>query len=202
MSSEPGSLVATLRASLEMPAEDASQALYEDWLTRDTWRLDSEAVALLVGCAPDEWPRYCARHGLDESSRTLNRALADAFGCAPDAAVEPLRLRGWAQANGVELPPAFARLADYIARVLPAAAGAGEEGAQAAAAAAGERELLLGAALALVTRFPEQCRDAHGFFDGARIADLILEKAALWFPHEPPRMERAAIAALLERYLS
>ncbi|MEQ8494602.1 MAG: hypothetical protein RLW42_10355, partial [Gammaproteobacteria bacterium] len=72
----------------------------------------------------------------------------------------------------------------------------------AAEARAAEREQLLGAALLLVTRFPQQCRDEHGFFDGGRIADLILEKAALWFPLEAPALARDDIAALVERYLS
>ncbi|MGR8920698.1 MAG: hypothetical protein ACU85V_13865, partial [Gammaproteobacteria bacterium] len=56
-------------------------------------------------------------------------------------------------------------------------------------------------ALALVTRFPERCRDDRGFFDGALVAELIIEKGALWFPLGPPALDRDEIAALLERWL-
>ena len=67
--------------------------------------------------------------------------------------------------------------------------------------AAQARETLLGAALMLVTRMPQDCVDELGYYDSVRITQLILQKALLWFPLDPPPLDRAGIEALIARWL-
>jgi hypothetical protein len=196
--SEAAELVARLRAALGVQAEAAAMsALYETWLSRDAWHVPNEALPLLVGVDPAHW-----RDALDVESAAWAHALAArlAAALAGAEAVTPAALRTWAREQGTGLPACAEQLLDFIASVLP---GTRDDGAMPAAVArAAEREILLGAALALVTRFPAQCRDEHGFFDGGLIADQVLAKAVLWFPREPPQASRDDIAALFETYLA
>lgn len=203
MSATRAERLAALRVDVATDSADVTyQVLYEDWLGREAWHLAHEGLPLLVGVDPAVWPSHVARHALGGTADALLAQLADDLDCAVDAAVAPARLGTWAREHACRLPAPFAQVLEFIVRVVPGTGGrlpADDADAQAAAA---ERELLLGAALMLVTRFPQQCRDEHGFFDGARIADQILAKAALWFPLEPPMLGREGIAALLEQYLS
>lgn len=199
MTASRGDLLSELRA--EVDAADMStsqQMMYETWISRERWSLLDEALPLLVGLAPDEWPGYVTRLNLDEQAAALGILLAGDFGCDLAGSIESAALQAWARKHAIALPAACDQLMDYVSRVLPqAAAPSAGDAAQGA-----ERELLLGAALTMVTRFPGQCRDSNGFFDGQLIADEILSKAALWFPLEPPSMGREEIATLLEQYLS
>ncbi|MGE0483339.1 MAG: hypothetical protein AB7Q81_04315 [Gammaproteobacteria bacterium] len=192
--------MARLRAALGVEPDDAAlSALYETWLMRDVWRLADEALPLLVGVDPDNWANALGA-GSATWANALMTQLASAPGIAGEEAVAPAGLRAWARERGTALPACAEQLLDFIASVVPGVRD--ESAAPAAVARAAEREILLGAALALVTRFPAQCRDEHGFFDGGLIADQILAKAALWFPLEPPRAGRDEIATLLESYLA
>lgn len=197
--SEASRLLERLRAGLTATADGAAtQVVYEAWFSREQWRLADEGVPLLVGCDPARWSAALTALELEAEAMALTALLARTLGATSQDRVTPFALRDGARRLGVEWPRAAEALFGFIASVLPPAA----EPAQAEVQALAEREVLLGAALALVTRFPEHCRDAHGFFDGARIADQILAKAVLWFPLEPPRASRDDIAALIERYLS
>ena len=192
-----------LRVGLDVTASDvAYQELFESWLTREQWLLASEAVPLIIGVAPDAWPAHIKRHSLSEASRQLCEQLCTQLQCAADDAIEVMRVYAWAREQRISLPLAFERVVEFVVQVLPGAVIEHYADTPAGAAAGDERERILGAALALVTRFPQQCRDHNGFFDAGQIADLLLEKGAVWFPLTPPEMSRDAIATLLETYLS
>lgn len=197
MDGEAATLVATLRAGIDPHSTDLDvQQRYERMLKQDAWKLGSEALPLLVGVDPRTWQQHVAKAGASAEAAALHEQLAgeaDADGC-----ITPGALRDWARRAGIELPASLGSLLDYIARVVPPPREA--ESIQ-PTPASGDREIVLGAALALVTKFPDRCRDAHGFFDGARIADLMLEKAVLWFPDRPPALSRDEIARLIERSL-
>lgn len=203
MSATRAERLAALRVDVATESADvAYQVLFEDWLGREVWHLAHEGLPLLVGVDPVAWSSHLERHTLGGTADALLEQLAGDLDCAVDASVAPARLGAWAREHDCRLPAPFAQVLEFIVRVLPDSGGGRPADVAEARAVAAERELLLGAALTLVTRFPQQCRDEHGFFDGMRIADLILAKAALWFPLEPPALGRDRIAALLEQYLS
>lgn len=199
MEEDAAALLARLRAGLE-PDAQALQPLYERWLREDTWAVPDEALPLLAGIAPDDWDAHVERCGARSEAARLGALLA-AGHAVREGVIAPAELGRWARTAGVELPAALGALLDFIARVLPASGTAAAPDAAPAGPDQDDRERVLGAALALVTKFPERCRDEHGFYDGERIAALILEKAALWFPDRPPSLSREAMATLLERYL-
>ena len=203
MNETRGAALAALREGIDVDTGAVSyQVLYEDWLGRDDWHLARQGLPLLVGIDPARWASHLASRGLGATADTLLAVLAADLTVDPEAMIAPARLGGWARQHGLDLPPPFARMLDFIQRVLPSnAALPPSSGGDAALAQAADRERVLGAALMLATRFPGQCRNEHGFFDGALIADLVLEKAALWFPLEPPALTREAMTALIEQYL-
>lgn len=193
-------LVARLRAGLD-PAARALEQCYERWLREDDWDVADEALPLLVGVDPRAWPAHLETRGTASEAAALGLVLtADAK--VRDGRITPAEAARWARVAGVELPSALTALLEFIARVVPQSGAAAEAEAEDERRHAGDREAVLGAALALVTKFPERCRDANGFYDGLAIADLILEKAVVWFPERPPALSREAMGVLIERYLT
>ena len=192
-----------LRLALaEAGSPTLSTAESEAWAKLERWRAASEGLPLMLGVSPTAWPGIWTRPGCAPLVDAVWAAFAAALGVACDTDPErsPLALRSAALGLGLSPPPAIDRLLDFIQRLLPAAAPT-EAAAEAEVLAAQERETLLGAALMLVTRMPQDCVDELGYYDSARIAQLILQKALLWFPLGPPRLDRAGIETLLARWL-
>lgn len=194
----PDTLIELQQALTEAALTPLSTLDCEAWAKRERWRAASEGLPLLLGVRPTDWTR------IDGASRvaTVWAALAAALGVAPDSDPEcsPLKLRAAALGLGLSPPPALDRLLDFIQRLLPAVEPA-TAAAEAEVLAAQERETLLGAALMLVTRMPQDCVNELGYYDSARITRLILQKALLWFPLGPPALDRAGIEALIARWL-
>ncbi len=62
---------------------------------------------------------------------------------------------------------------------------------------ASEREKVLKAALALVARFPEECRDKHGRLSGAGIVRMIEQKSTLWWEDENEMLSHRKMAEII-----
>lgn len=191
-----------LRRGLDPDATDPlTQARYETWARRDGWRVHDEAAPLVVGIDPAAWRDYIQGSERAAWAEALRAALAHGLNAAADAPVSPLRVRSWAQAHDIRLPLALARLLDFVAGVLPSAADEASATGQDEVLRAQEREVLLGAALMLVTKAQAECLDEDGCYSPANIARLILSRALLWFPLSPPTLDEAAIAALIARWI-
>ena len=194
----PHTLTELQQALIEAAVSPLSTLDCEAWAKRERWRAASEGLPLLLGVRPEDWARIDGAARVGETWA----ALAAALGVAPDSDPEcsPLKLRAAALGLGLSPPPALDRLLDFIQRLLPEAQPEAAA-AEAEVLAAQERETLLGAALMLVTRMPQDCVDELGYYDSARITRLILQKALLWFPLGPPALDRGGIEALIARWL-
>ncbi len=194
------------------------QMLYEKWLKRPAWNLRREAVPLLVGADPDAWPDALAAAAVADAERALWQAVADGGGPALKEAVaepaewsvEPAAVWNWARACGHAPPAAFDALMQFILRVMPVPSTA--RPAVAVPLPGGwssvelpplgtAREQVLGAALAIVARWPEQCRDGNGFIDGGRIVERMRQQAAAWFDTPELPLPATEAVALIERWL-
>ena len=202
MAQDTAALVARLRAGLNVALADAAQqALYEHWIGQERWPLAPVALALLVGVAPVQWRAHLDTHNLVADADQLKTLLQNELTLDADLMTSGLAVRAFAQRHGVTLPAAAEPLFDFVARTLLRLA-AEIPVVAAPAARSSDKEVVLGAALALVTRFTEDCLDDERMFDSARIARLMLAQAALWFPDGAPRMDERAIAELVEHYVT
>ena len=164
-----------------------------------------EGTPLLVGLAPAAWGQYLNEHAVADDEERLHALLHGALEGVMDAS-DGVRRQHLARIGRAPMPlPCQSRwsacwVSSYGAcapRYCPPTLRPTRIWLQLASANA-----LFGAALALATKFPERCRDKHGFFDGPRIAQLIMEKTALWFPDTPPALTERDMAALIEQYLT
>lgn len=198
-------LVAVLREGLDVEQPDYLQLLFEHWVGEEAgWPLASVALPLLVGIPPEDWPFHLDDSAREAAAAALERLAGEALGVSGDAPVSPLALRAWAQGEGVRLPAAAEPLLDFVQQTVPrlaAQAASVQRAAPDMTAPAREREQVLGAALALVTRFTEDCLDSERMYDPRRIARRMLLQSALWFPDGPPRMGEDGIVALIEPYI-
>ena len=115
--------LADLRASFAeslVDDEPTQVLLFEAWVKREQWRLREEALPLLVGTDPAVWQASPQSPLVREAGDRLAVALAARLQLEPDtdAHVTPLAFRAAAEALMLDLPPALARLLDFLARVL------------------------------------------------------------------------------------
>ncbi|MGH8615640.1 MAG: hypothetical protein ACREYF_27380 [Gammaproteobacteria bacterium] len=196
------------------------QRLYERWLRQDEWRVRSEALPLLLGVEPAQWPELIA--GLDLGLQVegawdaLKACIARArfpllTGTQREEeeewGVHPLDLYHWARAHGLDIPPTFEQLAQFVATVIkhphsPSPAshvlfGAGLPPQTQASA----REKILGAALNVLAKCPGACRDEHGLVSGEAITKLIGEQCIRWFDTQQLPADATDVAALIDRWL-
>ncbi len=198
--------IEALRSAMRNESSDlASQLLYEHWLKRSTWKARSEALPLVVGVDPADWETYLEAGELaaQESDVWSSFSLGNRID-ADDELIPVSLVHAWCVANDVELLGGFTRLYDFIRQATFQSAGATPARAGTSARSyedSDEVEIVLGAALSLVSKMPERCRDDNGLFDGATVANLILDTVVRWFPLSPPSMSSKQMAELIDRWL-
>jgi hypothetical protein len=188
----------------------SSQRLYETWLKREEWRVYPEALPLLFGIPPEHWEEVATKPGLDTAVAGLWQGLQASVArgdgppvinpglSADDWTVRPQGLHAWAHNGGFELAEPFDTLIGFIAKVMFASAQA--PSSQAGDTGGGnDKEAVLGAALAVVATFPEQCRGQAGWIEAEAVVDVIMAKSAIWFERAPP-MSRAAMVELIDKW--
>ena len=190
------------------------QMLYEKWLKHDVWKFRREAIALLIGVAPEELAEIIGEGTLSDAEHELWAAAQACIQCgagptlrnaaaAPNAwAVTPGDLYGWIKAAGFPLPGAYDTLMGFILSTTKKAVAEPDAAVPAAECqdAAARREAVLGAALALVANYPEQCVGQRGWVEAGPIARLIEQKSALWFDGGLP-ISVEEMTVLIEKWL-
>ncbi len=187
------------------------QMLFERWVKREEWDLRRVALPLLLAIDPEEWDtllqseelaaaetalwELVEQAGTDGTLPLLNPGEASTFW-----RVRPRDIYLWARARGIALPVAFDQLMSFVISVVPVEEETGTAGMPSTAAAPGERETVLGAALALLANVPASCRDESGWVTGTALARQILAKQALWFDR-PPQMNLEEMSRLLDQWL-
>ena len=159
------------------------QRLYEKWVCKEIWCLESEGIPLLLGQDPqsimaitdsseyrqdhDELWSHAKRCAEKDLLHVINRD------CSPETwKIKPADLYRWASISRISVPEPLARLMDFVIRTVKHQPGtSSEEGENTGATGSSHaytetfyqhREYVLGAALAILARFPERCRDKNG----------------------------------------
>ena len=63
------------------------------------------------------------------------------------------------------------------------------------------REKVLGAALNVLAKCPDQCYDQHGLVSGEKITRLIAAQSMRWFDTAEPPMRTGEMAELIDKWL-
>ncbi|MGQ0595538.1 MAG: hypothetical protein ACT4QB_23740 [Gammaproteobacteria bacterium] len=201
-------------AAVEAAGPFHRQLLYERWLRRPVWRLREEAIPLLLGIDPETWARGGEAPGSTEVQDRVWAAVHAAVmdrdgprvidsGAGPEHwCVEPADLYRWASGRGLILPESFVTLMDFILRAVKTPADeVAAAGTPAETHPASVREQVLGAALNVLAKCPDQCYDAYGLCSGARIAERIAAQSMRWFDAAEPPLAGPEMTALIDRWL-
>ncbi len=66
---------------------------------------------------------------------------------------------------------------------------------------AASREQILGAAFAILVKYPDQCHDSKGELRPSKVADLVWAKANLFWPNSQPPLKEESIADHLREWI-
>jgi len=175
------------------------QLLYEKWIKLDEWSLRGEAIALLIGAEPENWKDFLVKENLLEKEQAMWDQVQHAVEqektlevinpaeLPEEWRVIPIDIHFWSRTKRIPVPSAFDMLINFVTSSVKQEEDEKNRTAaniMAVGASSSEREKILGAALALVTIFPEKCRDRYGWVNGSTVAPLIEEKRAIWFDRD------------------
>ncbi len=193
---------------LEHRPQDASELsrLYEKWLREPRWQARDEALPLLLGVDPERWLELRENAGIQALAAQVwegmeARLVAAGLIAAGVRHLAPEAWYRWAGEQGIAVPEAFGGLMDFILRTVKRSVSEPETPATQGDSASGIREQVLGAALNVLAKCPDQCYDEHGLASGTRIAALIAAQSVRWFGSPRPAMSPAEMAVFLDRWL-
>jgi len=192
--------------------------LYEKWVARERWKLETEAIPLVFGFDPehcdfhnDEYrrladelaghARHCIEHKL--SLTAVNPAAEPA-----DPEVRPAEFYRWASVSRVQMPEALVQLMEFVISTvagekdrIDAQGGVSGSAGDDSLEFDRQREMVLGAALAVMAEFPEQCRNRKGRLSVAAITELIMQHQGVWFPDPEKMMSVAGMQDLINKWI-
>ena len=198
------------------------QRLYERWVCREIWLLQSEGIPLLLGKDPQ---CNTDRVDFDQYKRDYNDLWGHAKRCVeqnllpvlnrqniPEAwEIRPADLYRWATISRISVLEPLSRLMDFVIRTVKHQPGtSSEEGENTAETGSSHtytetlhnhRECVLGAAMAMLARYPERCRDSKSNIKSELIVSLINKKRGIWFGDDKLLLSPSAMQNLLDKYL-
>ena len=208
------------RRELELYGEElyAQRRLYEKWVVRDRWNLATEAVPLVLGYDPE-----AAQEGDTEFDRLGNELYEHAKHCithnltlgalnredSPENwEVSPTEFYCWAAVSRVQMPEPLINLMEFVISTVKRDHGhginvqpAGGSPDPAARKFDLQKEQVLGAALAVLAEYPDQCRNRKGRINVASITALIRQHHAVWFQDEEAVPSETTMQDLINRWI-
>ncbi|MDQ3566004.1 MAG: hypothetical protein M3436_18590 [Pseudomonadota bacterium] len=196
-----------------------AQLLYERWMHKPEWSLRAEGIPLLIGIAPGAWETLRASGACKTPENELWASVRESVVTEgkprvinpeppeQDWRCAPIDLYQWARASGVPIPEPFEALMQFIQRVVPGSSASSpdslcrEPNLPARNNAPSTREKVLGAALNVLAKCPDQCYDQHGLVSGEKITQVIAAQSIRWFDAEEPPMRTGEMADLIDKWL-
>lgn len=210
---KPADIVEELRVAIDMAEQQLTQIVYEQWLKQEQWSARETALPLIIGCDPQQWQHYLNQHELTATEELCWHILSNDLGVEAGDQVSVGAITEWARVQSVTLHPSFLRIYGFVRKVMissgmPESATTNPEDMyqltheqQLENEQAQGREIVLGAALSLLAKVPEKCRDSNGFVDGAVITALIEQTAVKWFPAGSSALSASEMAGLIDKWL-
>jgi len=194
--------------------------LYERWVAKDGWTLETEAVPLVLGYDPeipealDEEYKKSARVLIEHARHCITHHLSLNAVNSEDPPeqwkVRPTEFYCWVSVSRVQMPESLVNLMEFVIHTVkgekdrvfqvtsdvtgPAQEATGREFDL-------QRERILGAALAVLAEFPDQCRNSKGRISVPAITELIQQHHEVWFPDEEKMMSPTTMQDLINKWI-
>lgn len=188
------------------------QKLYEKWAIKKSWHLKNQAIPLLLGIDPEnlfvsskdevteqkhldlcKHAQHCVEQGL---LSVINRESP-----IDEWQVEPIDIYRWASISRVKLPEQLSTLMEFIVISMPDITLGSFSDKQYEINHEKDKEYILGAALAMLVTYPEQCRDKNKCVKAEKIISLISKYKNILFGHEIPYLSTTIGLELIERWI-
>ncbi len=192
------------------------QKLYEKWTVKTSWHLKNQAIPLLLSMDPEKYLDV----GFDEVTEKKYQDLwAHAQHCvdqgllfvinkenpADEWEAKPIDVYKWAAISRVELPEQLTALMEFVMMTLLStvniSTGSPGENIQSEASYNSDKERILGAALAMLAAYPEQCMNKKGRVRAENIISLINKNGAELFAEETPDLSSIAAIDLINKWI-
>jgi hypothetical protein len=189
------------------------QKLYEKWVCKDKWLLNSEGIPLLFGVDPD-----ASESADDEISDKIESLREHAQECVQkklmsvvnidqsdsEWEVRPLDLYCWATVSRISMPAEFTTLMTFVSQTIKPSEVIsnpvqGDEVQDMIYQK--HREVVLGAATSLLVNAPNLCKNNKGKVVSNKIARQIIKNEDQWFGDDRPVLTESAMTDLINEYL-
>lgn len=197
------------------------QQLFEHWCVKDYWKLKAEAIPLSLGLDPHntDWHDYTElqqqisdlfEHAIHCIEHNMSLTVRDLEQDKNDWQVIPSEFYCWASVSRIDVPEQMSALMEFILSSVKTTSFATDskdttpvtpEVSNLSLRFDKDNEVVLGAALALLAKYPEQCQDSKGKVKVTKITSLIEEYKDTWFEDEEPDLSNSAREDLINKWL-
>jgi len=192
------------------------QKLYEKWAVKTSWHLKSQGIPLLLSIDPEKYTgsnldevtekKYQdlwthAQHCVDQDLLfVINRESP-----VDEWEAKPIDVYKWAAISRVELPEQLTSLMEFVMMsLLSKVNDSGDSSAsksQGQASYISDKEHILGAALAMLATYPDQCTNKKGRVRAENIVSLISKNESSLFAEKAPDLSTTAAVDLVNKWI-
>jgi len=192
------------------------QKLYEKWAVKTSWHLKTQGIPLLLSMDPEKY----SNSDLDETTEQKYQDLWEhAQHCVEQDLLvvlnrespvdeweaKPVDVYKWAAISRVELPEQLTSLMEFVMMTLLSTVNTSNDtqgsNSQNEAAYNNDKEHILGAALAMLATYPEQCTNKKGLVRAENIVSLISKNESLLFVDKAPDLSTTVAIDLVNKWL-
>jgi hypothetical protein len=192
------------------------QKLYEKWAVKTSWHLKSQGIPLLLSMDPDKY----SDSAFDETTEKKYQDLLEhAQHCVEqdllvvlnrespvdEWEVKPVDVYKWAAISRVQLPEQLTSLMEFVMMSLLSTVNTSNDtsggNSQNEASYNSDKEHILGAALAMLVTYPDECTNKKGLVRAENIISLINKNESMLFADKVPVLSTTAAVDLINKWI-
>jgi len=192
------------------------QKLYEKWAVKTSWHLKNQGIPLLLSMDPDKY----SNSEFDETTeKKYQDLLKHAQHCVEQDLLvvlnrespvdeweaKPVDVYKWSAISRVELPEQLISLMEFMMMSLLStvntSSDTSRDNSQDGASYYSDKEHILGAALAMLATYPDECTNKKGRVRAENIISLINKNESLLFVDKVPVLSTTASVDLINKWI-